>query len=585
MHKTDKSSRYAPIVFILCGAVTALPFIVGGTFLISWISLSPAIYILMRDCAEMTKRRAYLLGACLGCGYFGVMYHWFAYLYPMDFAGLNGFSSVLVIIVCWLGLAALQSFEMGFVTLIYKLFAPKERIPVRGCILFICLWVIFEWQQTLGWRGVPWGRLALSQSSALPFLQSASLFGSAFVSALIVAVNACIASAVLTAHRARADAADVISDVSVDVSDDASVGEPTDRIGDVSDSETKLRKKLSERLSKLAACVWGALKKQRSVRTFAITAAALFSVNALFGVIRMAIYDENEGDAFVAAVIQGNISSTDKWADDHLITSSDLCVSLTRECVEETGAKLVVWPETVIPAEIDSVYYLRDSYKELARELDIVLVVGAFDDVGDDEYNALIFFLPDGTEGDTRYYKRRLVPFGESLPLEGFIRVFLPILLDLNLVSEPLTEGDSTAIAETPLCRLGSLICFDSIYPSLTLDTVRDGAELIVLSTNDSWFSDSAAVYQHDHHAALRAIESGRYVVRAANTGISSVISPEGRQITEIEPLVSGHAAATVYARSDRTLYSYIGDVFIYGCMIFAVFTAVSERVKRRSRR
>ena len=93
---------------------------------------------------------------------------------------------------------------------------------------------------------------------------------------------------------------------------------------------------------------------------------------------------------------------------------------------------------------------------------------------------------------------------------------------------------------------------------------MRDGAELICLPTNDSWFLDSAAAYMHHAQARLRAIESGRYIVRAADTGISSVIAPDGSVEAELAPLTEGVSIATVYPTTARTLYSYIGNTFVY---------------------
>ena len=98
----------------------------------------------------------------------------------------------------------------------------------------------------------------------------------------------------------------------------------------------------------------------------------------------------------------------------------------------------------------------------------------------------------------------------------------------------------------------------------MTLDSVRDGAEILVLPTNDSWFTDSAAVYMHSSQARLRAIESGRWIVRAADTGISSVIDPRGESHEELAPLIEGVSIYTAYANDTRTLYSYIGNSLVY---------------------
>ena len=123
--------------------------------------------------------------------------------------------------------------------------------------------------------------------------------------------------------------------------------------------------------------------------------------------------------------------------------------------------------------------------------------------------------------------------------------------------------GDSPALFDTEHGRIGGLICFDSIYESLARKSVAAGAELLVLGTNDSWFLDSAAGYQHNGQAVLRAIENGRAVVRAANTGISSIITEKGEIIDYLAPLVDGQLTAEVSLSSQQTLYTTIGDVFV----------------------
>ena len=119
------------------------------------------------------------------------------------------------------------------------------------------------------------------------------------------------------------------------------------------------------------------------------------------------------------------------------------------------------------------------------------------------------------------------------------------MLAEMNLFQSDLTPGDGTNLIDTDYGKLGGLVCFDSIYGSLSANRLST-VNLIILSTNDSWYRDSAAVYQHNGHAVLRAVENRRYIVRSANTGVSSVISPTGRIMTMLDPLVKGYTAAEV---------------------------------------
>jgi apolipoprotein N-acyltransferase len=107
---------------------------------------------------------------------------------------------------------------------------------------------------------------------------------------------------------------------------------------------------------------------------------------------------------------------------------------------------------------------------------------------------------------------------------------------------------------------------------------VRDGADLMLISSNDNWFYDSAAIYQHQAQAQLRAIETGRYFVRAASSGISTVIAPDGELLAYIGALEEGYAVADVYTREAKTLYTVIGNLFVYLCIAFCVFLLFVER-------
>ena len=121
---------------------------------------------------------------------------------------------------------------------------------------------------------------------------------------------------------------------------------------------------------------------------------------------------------------------------------------------------------------------------------------------------------------------------------------------------------------ETEYATIGSLICFDSIYEQLVLDSARDGAEMLLVSSNDSWFYDSAAVYQHQAQSQLRAIECGLPIARSANTGISTIIDTDGSLLAWIDPLERGYAASEISPCESTTLYSTIGNTFVYLCIL-----------------
>jgi len=147
----------------------------------------------------------------------------------------------------------------------------------------------------------------------------------------------------------------------------------------------------------------------------------------------------------------------------------------------------------------------------------------------------------------------------------------LPPLANVGMLDEDLLAGETSAVIPTESGNVGCGICFDSIYETIIIDSVRNGAELIAISTNDSWFSNSAALDMHNSQSRLRAIETGRYVVRSANTGISSVIDPLGNVKEELGALKSGYVISDVRLKNGTTLYTVIGNAFVYLCMAFCV--------------
>ena len=246
----------------------------------------------------------------------------------------------------------------------------------------------------------------------------------------------------------------------------------------------------------------------------------------------------------------------------------------------ERGATLIVWPETVFPMDFDEGSPVYDFTVEIARRCGATIVVGAFSEGEELERNSLFFVSPDGEVSETVYSKRHLVPFGEFVPMRGFFEAVFPSLVALLMLDDDLEESKNSDIADTDAGKLGAIICFDSIYETLTVDSVRDGAELLVLATNDSWFLESAAVTMHSYQARLRAAETGRYMVRSATTGISMVISPDGKVLDDVPELSSGYALATVDLRSGRTLYTVIGNTFSYislAAVLAATVSAVIE--------
>ncbi len=545
------------VMLLISGAVSALPLIYNNLFFISWMSMIPLFWI----CYNRGPRFRWFM--MFGAGYFGLSYHWFTAMYPLDFAGFGKVTGAFAVAICWIGLALLQTLWISISAPLMRLCTPLKNKFGRWIYPFYAasVWTFTEWTMTKTWLGVPFSRLALTQSGCLPMIQSASVFGSLFISFLIVLVNAMLAvgfTAVKTEKR------------------EIGAGQKKKGVSSASVHAKRAKKLVPGESAETA-------RKRSSVKTmafsknlFVVAAAVIFITNYSFGIMRMAFYEA--GDNTVrAAVIQGNISSSEKWESMTASDALDKYIALSETAAEDCEPDIIVWPETVI--NVDLTYYESYAVKieQLAVETEAVIFVGAFDGETSydeeenrivDTYNAVYAFFPDGTAASLPYYKRRLVPFGEYMPMKSVIDAILPVLSDMNLAGSDLTPGTDPNVFETSAGIIGNLICFDSIYEQLARSSVLDGAQLLVLSTNDSWYGDSSAITQHHSHAVLRAVENGRYLVRAASTGISSVISPTGSAITSLGVNEEGYIYGDVEMKSDKTLFTVFGDIFVLFCAI-----------------
>jgi apolipoprotein N-acyltransferase len=253
------------------------------------------------------------------------------------------------------------------------------------------------------------------------------------------------------------------------------------------------------------------------------------------------------------AAVQGNIAQSFKW------NSLRLAVRRYTAMTRAAGAarpRLIVWPETVIPTELDADPTLVGRFSDLAERIRATIVAGSLAAGPGGFYNALYIFAPNG--GYVLYDKRQLVPFAEWFPGRRVLS-WLPYVGRLN---GGLTPGDVDGVYPTDALPIAPLICWESAFADLAYAQIRKGAQLLVVSTDDAWFGTTSGPYMHAQIAQLRAIETGAYVVRAAATGISGIIAPDGRwqQRSRLDKrvIVAGRVGPRV-----ATLFSRIGPTTI----------------------
>jgi apolipoprotein N-acyltransferase len=161
-----------------------------------------------------------------------------------------------------------------------------------------------------------------------------------------------------------------------------------------------------------------------------------------------------------------------------------------------------------------------------------------------------------------------LVPFGEYVPLKRLLFFAAPLV---EAVSD-FSAGDASVLMDVDGHPVSTAICYEIVYPDLVRRFVAGGSELLTTITNDAWFGDTSAPHQHFAQASMRAIENGRYLVRAANTGISGVVDPYGRVVVQSRLFEPAVVTGTVTYRTEKTLYTRVGDLFAY----LAVLTTIA---------
>jgi apolipoprotein N-acyltransferase len=174
-------------------------------------------------------------------------------------------------------------------------------------------------------------------------------------------------------------------------------------------------------------------------------------------------------------------------------------------------------------------------------------------------YNSAFLVRPDGTTAGV-YRKMHLVPFGEYVPLQNLLFFAAPLTEQVGTFS----PGASAELLPVDGHLVSVAICYEVVYPALVRQFVAGGSELLTTITNDAWFGATSAPYQHFEQASMRAIEEGRYLVRAANTGISGIVDPYGRVLHQSGIFQPAIVVGDARFLTSRTLYSRLGDLVAY---------------------
>jgi apolipoprotein N-acyltransferase len=282
------------------------------------------------------------------------------------------------------------------------------------------------------------------------------------------------------------------------------------------------------------------------------------------------------GEPVSVALLQGAIPQDEKWLVENRAASLDKYRALNREAL---GARIVVWPESAIPmlAHEATVFLAAIRAESQARGSDVLIGLLDFDMGSGEIRNGLLAL---GAEGEGWYYKRRLVPFGEFFPVPEAVRSWM------RLHSLPYYDMTPGAEQQPPLRaggeRLAATICYEDAYGADQLAGLA-GATLLVNVTNNAWFGDSSAPHQQLQMARFRALEAGRWLMRATSNGITAVIGPDGTVTDRIPQFQAGILKSTVQPRTGLTPYARTGNwpILSFAFLLLVAFAIARLRARR----
>jgi apolipoprotein N-acyltransferase len=301
----------------------------------------------------------------------------------------------------------------------------------------------------------------------------------------------------------------------------------------------------------LLALLWN----QRRSKAGRLALAALLLLWGAGALLRTVAWTQPNGEPFSVALVQGNIAQDLKFREDALVGT----LETYRYLVQQNEARLTVLPETALPLlRHEAPPYLIELLRDHARKSGGDILIGAFERNNGSYYNGA-FTL--GSAEEQRYRKQHLVPFGEFIPLRPLLGWFINGVLDI-----PMGDLARGAAVQQPLeiagQRVAVNICFEDVFGEEIIRTLPQ-ATLLVNITNDAWYGHSHAAAQHNQISQFRALETGRMMLRATNTGFTSIIGADGKVQQQLPQHQEGVLLGEAQGYEGTTPYVRWGNVAV----------------------
>ncbi len=511
----------------LCtGVLLGLSFPKTSWYPLVFVAFIPLLYVI--KCHRPFD--AFRLGFFAGCAFFTVLLWWIGPTIS-TYGNLPLWAAwpVVGLLVCYLSIyPGLWAAACAFC------FSCLKKRGALSLLLHLSMpatWVLLEWARGHFLSGFPWGSIAYALAEQASMVQGAEIWGVYGLSFLILFVNLLFFDALATFADGR--------------------------------------------LARGTASLMAALSL--------ICALYLFG-NWRIGHVRAR---QDECTPVQVAAIQASVPQALKWEPEYQASTVAKYIGLSREALagmSKKGPRLVVWPETAAPFYFQEDGPLAKAIRDFAQEEKVMLLLGspAYSRGSGNTVsylNSAYLISPYGSVL-SRYDKRHLVPFGEYMPwgwVTSWAKRFLP-------TAGEFIPGDSPV----PLCSsnvcIGTLICFESIFPGLATESSHAGSNILAVITNDAWFGDSGAPYQHEAIAIFRAVENRRWLVRAANTGVSSIITPWGTRVAKTRIFEPGWILGEARLCQETSFYVKHGPGwFLCACLLIVIifFSITGLNMKR----
>ena len=401
-------------------------------------------------------------------------------------------------------------------------------------LLFIlpALWVLAEWGRSeIPILGFGWNLLSFSQSENLGFIQFSKIVGAYGISFLVALGNAFL------------------------------------------------------------FLLWRLLSAQGSpIRRFLILGTACVMVTGTliftnrFGAAELS--RSVEGPEIRVSIIQGDIPQEEKWDPKYRKLIIQKFLKLT-ELASYDGPDLIVWPEAAFPG-----YYNLDREGDLSdavAKMNVPLIFGGLTALSETVFYNSAYLLAGDGEVMSRYDKIRLVPFGEYIPFHSLLSPLDSLAQKLGV--SDFSSGEEIKVFRVPVTEreaaVGPLICFENTIQDLVRKLCWQGAQVLCVVTNDAWFRESSAPYQHLQASIFRAVETGRWVIQCANTGVSAFVSPKGEVTDRVKDqkgediFVMGGITRPITLSNENTPYLQFGYLFPYVALLIVLQGLLLSRRKR----